>query len=423
MLLKQYRALGNHSPETGYISNLQEDEVALPETPPAYSPVGVPDTEPTTDTVDATNDISESPMSDPPASPPVHERREEEEEEEEPVPPVPDVPQVEAPVEAPMDIDHPPPIPPPEEPAVLEAKPAESHEATSLELSQAPEAAPESPGFVEGELHPTQDATPGKSPTPAPERPVTPPYIASSRDSPVPQSSTESVVVTREPSSTRISLPPSQRLPSPSPGAHDEPNGIKAEPLDDQDMAMTESQPPVRSPSPERTAVPFQTVTPAQLTKEQSEDQIMAILGPTQPRSSPAPTDEHLQHSVIDYEIPLPSPELPASFSFVDGADQPMPVEYTRGPHQFPPDPPYPIPSLELLPPEFKKKLSKRKHKGADKSDPKTHEWQPMGLNKWAAVLKANPVHTKLSRATKCLSTRDWSVRTFCEESCRSGAA
>ncbi|TBU65625.1 hypothetical protein BD310DRAFT_953748 [Dichomitus squalens] len=400
-------------PEMGSISNLLEDEVALPETPPAYSPVGVPEPEPMAETADAANVISESPMSDPPASPTIRERQEEEEEEEEKEKeerdsPIPDVSKV----EALMDVDLPPPVLPPEEPTVPEAKPDMTQNVRSPELPQVPETARQSPDFVEGELHPTQVAIPGKSPTPAPERLVTPPYIAPSRDSPMPQTSTGSVAATREPSLSRISLPPSQRVRSPSQRADFEPDGIKAEPLDDEDMGIMDSQPQVRSSSPEeRTAVPFETVTPAQLMKEPSEDQIMTILGPTDPRSSPAPTDEHVSYPVIDYAIPLPTPGSPTSFSFNDGADQPMPVEYTRGPHQFPPDPPYPRPPLELLPLEFNwKKPSKKKNKGADKSDPKTHEWQPMGLNKWAAVLKANPVHTKLQRATKCLSTRDWSI-------------
>ena len=65
---------------------------------------------------------------------------------------------------------------------------------------------------------------------------------------------------------------------------------------------------------------------------------------------------------------------------------------------------------MSLLPIEFSRRKASKRKRDKEK-DAKKEEWQPMGLNKWAAVLKANPVHTKLQKATKCLSTRDWSVR------------
>ncbi|KAI1794548.1 hypothetical protein LXA43DRAFT_995526 [Ganoderma leucocontextum] len=394
-------------PETGHISSLLDEELALPETPPAYSPVCVIAPEPLPlEPEIAANAISESPMSEPSVSPPPSEMREEEEEEEEEEEP-PQIPDVSTPpADASMDVDS-APVLPPEVADIPETKPNITEGVIAREPSLVPNAAPESPGVVEQELHPTQDTVPGKSPTPAQQDVPSPSYNASSLESPVPQS-TESLAATQEPSSSRASLPPSQ--PSSLQLTRDGPDGIKEEPLDDEEMEAAEPEPQVKSPSPaERTAVPFETVAPTQLTKEHSEDQIMAILRPSQPRSSLTPVDEHVHRRAVDYAIPHPQLQPCSLFSFNEGADQPMAAEHARGPHEFGPDPPYPLPPLHMLPMEFaKKKQSKRKHnKGGDS---KKEEWQPMGLNRWAAVLKANPVHTKLSRATKCLSTRDWSV-------------
>ena len=350
------------------------------------------------------NVISESPMSEPPVSPPSKE-----EEEEEEAPRIPDVPA--SPPDISMDVDS-APAPTPEVADVPETGRSSSEGVTAREFL-VPNAAPESPGVVEQELHPTQDTVPGKSPTPVQQNLPSPSYNTSSLESPIPQSSAESFAVTRETSSSRTSLPPSQLLPlSPPQVPHDRPDIIKVEPLDDEEMEVAEPETPTKSPSPaERTAVPFETVAPSQLTKERSEDQIMAILGPSQPRSSPLPVDEHVLHRAVGYTIPHPQVHPTSLYSFNDGADKPTTAEHTRGPHEFGPDPPYPLPPIHMLPVEFGKKKPPKRSKREKGGDLKKEEWQPMGLNRWAAVLRANPVHTKLSRSTKCLSTRDWSVR------------
>nr|VWO98692.1 RNA pyrophosphohydrolase (EC ((Di)nucleoside polyphosphate hydrolase) [Ganoderma boninense] len=376
-------------PNSGHISSLLDEEVALPETPPAYSPVCVIAPEPPPlEPENAVNVISESPMSEPPASPPPNDIREEEEEEEEvSSPQIPDVPHRQQMFPWMSTLEN----------------------VAVRETSPVPNATLESPGVVEQELHPSQDAVPGKSPTPTQQDLPSPSYNTSSLESPIPQSSAESFAATREPSSSRTSLPPSQlSQPSPLQLLHDGPDTVKEEPLDNDDMEVAEPEPPAKSPSPaERTSVPFETVAPAQLTKEHSEDQIMAILGPSQQPLSPLLVDEHVLRRAVDYAIPHPQLHPASLFTFNDGVDQPMAVENGRGPHEFGPDPQYPLPPLHMLPMEFVKKKSKRNKKGGDV---KKEEWQPMGLNRWAAVLRANPVHTKLSRSTKCLSTRDWSI-------------
>jgi len=38
------------------------------------------------------------------------------------------------------------------------------------------------------------------------------------------------------------------------------------------------------------------------------------------------------------------------------------------------------------------------------------NDWVPWGAHRWIATIKTNPVHKKVSKATKCLTTREWSV-------------
>ncbi|KAF4604158.1 chromatin modification- protein VID21 [Pleurotus pulmonarius] len=89
--------------------------------------------------------------------------------------------------------------------------------------------------------------------------------------------------------------------------------------------------------------------------------------------------------------------------------------------HTF--DPQYTLPPLKSLPAEYQRKgkLTKaqrkrdkeKREREKDGSAPrdalsKEDNWTPLGLNRWAAVLNANPLYTKVSRATKCLLTKDW---------------
>ena len=48
-------------------------------------------------------------------------------------------------------------------------------------------------------------------------------------------------------------------------------------------------------------------------------------------------------------------------------------------------------------------------------------DWTPLGINKWGASIRANPLWKRVSRATKTMSTRDWNVRILsCPELCAS---
>ena len=78
-------------------------------------------------------------------------------------------------------------------------------------------------------------------------------------------------------------------------------------------------------------------------------------------------------------------------------------------------DPQYRMPPLSILPAEFSRKTKttkRKKEKERDKSDSKKDrdEILPMGVSRWGATVLANPVWKRVSRATKCLSTREWGV-------------
>lgn len=134
----------------------------------------------------------------------------------------------------------------------------------------------------------------------------------------------------------------------------------------------------------------------------------------------------------IQPSLLIPTPTSPVSdpaFSFDEAESEPpeetpsaasTPVEAPRHQHEqqhhhhhF--NPAYSLPPIKSLPPEYLRKGKSAKQKKRDKERDKADgrikdEWTPMGLTKWGATIRANPVWKKVSRATKCLSTRDWGV-------------
>ncbi|PFH50697.1 hypothetical protein AMATHDRAFT_60687 [Amanita thiersii Skay4041] len=79
--------------------------------------------------------------------------------------------------------------------------------------------------------------------------------------------------------------------------------------------------------------------------------------------------------------------------------------------------PEYTLPPLKLLPAEYNRKIKtkqrkrdKEREKSEGKKDTGKDDWAPMGLNRWTATITANPVWKRVSRATKCLSSREWGV-------------
>lgn len=165
----------------------------------------------------------------------------------------------------------------------------------------------------------------------------------------------------------------------------------------------------------------------------QSEDTSVDVTTVTVPSPSPiqeAPACPMVIHTAVDVVsiqpsllIPTPTSPAPAlpdfSFEDTDGETFEEPLQATVSMeiqhHHFNPD--YNLPPLKALPPEYlrKGKSSKQKKKDKDKTDIKggKEEWAPLGFARWGAIIRANPIYKKVSRATKCLSTKDWSVRIF----------
>ncbi|RDB21560.1 Chromatin modification-related protein EAF1 [Hypsizygus marmoreus] len=102
-----------------------------------------------------------------------------------------------------------------------------------------------------------------------------------------------------------------------------------------------------------------------------------------------------------EYKFGDISPLVPTSSA---PAPQPQPR------YQFEPN--YTLPPFKSAYPDFRKaKTTKRKRdKEREKSDHKKEDWAPLGLSRWAATVNANPVWRKVSRASKCLSSRDWAI-------------
>lgn len=175
-----------------------------------------------------------------------------------------------------------------------------------------------------------------------------------------------------------------------------------------------------------------------ELTPVEDTDQIM-LSEPTPPFSDTMPARPYIPVIAANMPprgrpltIPTPSSPMPQPlpFDFDVDVDIEPEAERTIAPaqtvHHF--DPQYALPPLKTLPIEFnrKGKLSKQQRKrekerekferGAEKAEGKKdmkEDWVPVGMNRWGALLRANPVWRRVSRATKCLSTRDWSVCTF----------
>ena len=79
----------------------------------------------------------------------------------------------------------------------------------------------------------------------------------------------------------------------------------------------------------------------------------------------------------------------------------------------------YTLPPVKSLPLDQQRRLKlsksqrkkdKEKDKGPEGRKDGTDDWAPLGLNKWGATIRANPLWKRVSRATKTLSTRDWNV-------------
>ncbi|KAI0082783.1 hypothetical protein K474DRAFT_1654950 [Panus rudis PR-1116 ss-1] len=145
-----------------------------------------------------------------------------------------------------------------------------------------------------------------------------------------------------------------------------------------------------------------------------SEDDVSALLQTNTATDPPLPitrtTSTSSQYFLSDLHnsILFSIPE----FAFED--EKPLPDVKPSGQEQLDPctvNPQYPLPPLNSLPLEFHRKARSSRRSKKEKQEAKGQaEWLPLGINRWGATLNANPVHKRVARSSKCLSTRDWDV-------------
>ncbi|KAJ3551712.1 hypothetical protein NM688_g4547 [Phlebia brevispora] len=161
-----------------------------------------------------------------------------------------------------------------------------------------------------------------------------------------------------------------------------------------------------------KSATPASRLTPV---PSQTNDAAMAPLDMLVHSEPPLPL---VRQAPTEYTLSIVPPLGPAPLAFMFKEEPPdVPMEEEEKPAVVPTSvlwksPTYPLPPLSVLPAEFhkkgKSKQSRRRDK--DKSEGKNQEWTPMGIAKWGAVIKANPVYKRMARASKCLSSRDWDI-------------
>lgn len=375
------------SPESGLISNLSDSELSVPFC-----------SEEVTEEVEepAAPDL-DSPMSEPPASPTRAKSPAQKEEDEEAE--INDVVEVATEVELPT-----------------------SHRSTpSL---QQPREAQEKEEEEEEEKEEEEEEEQTLSPDPRTS--VPPPPRSPSR--PVSISSHHTPAVSRHTSrhTSRFRSPPVPSQP---------PERVSVEPITETvEMDTSEPMEDIHEESPQlvlpSSSPVFPQTTEIHVQSEDTTDDVVAAAAPSPspvPEEPPRPMVIHTAVDVTSFQpsllIPTPTSPAPAlpdfSFEETDSETLEEPSQATLSTeiqhHHF--NPAYNLPPLKALPNDYfrKSKSSKQKKKDKDKTDTKggKEEWAPLGFAKWGAIIRANPIYKKVSRASKCLSTKDWSVCVF----------
>lgn len=201
--------------------------------------------------------------------------------------------------------------------------------------------------------------------------------------------------------------------------ATDEDMHVDAQPSSEpSDLTYPSSSPARITDSTKTTFIAPAAHTPAEHTQS-AKPQAMGIPQPEPTALKATPTEVGISPGVIfghKNHITIPAPLEPSHS--VDESVEPTtlpehgPPAQQSGAYDFQnPNRQYTLPPASVLPAEFsnRKKASKRKK---DRSERKSDDL-PMGLNRWAATIISNPVHIRMKRAMKCLSTKDWSVRYY----------
>lgn len=183
---------------------------------------------------------------------------------------------------------------------------------------------------------------------------------------------------------------------------------------------------PPRAAAPSMFELKVEVPTPAQLAPPSATDAPSPV-NPT-PKVEPveiplSPTSQRPPTETVDPSVFLSTEHLSTEQKAPDSRYQ-----FTQN---------YTLPPLKSLPAEFQRKgkpskLQRKKEKEREKADRQDmrkdkDEFIPLGANRLAIVCKVNPLLKKMSRANKCLSSRDWGVgpnlscSTLTETHCRSG--
>ena len=149
----------------------------------------------------------------------------------------------------------------------------------------------------------------------------------------------------------------------------------------------------------------LQTIAPSLLSQppqEKHEDAMMMTPTSLEPPLPLARLESQQSHS--DYRlssVPSSGPSAPAFTFKEESADPSMEVDQKpviASPAKKPPfytPPTFTLPPLSALPVEYHKKGKSKQSRKRDKErgDGKAQDWAPMGIAKWGAVIRANPVY------------------------------
>lgn len=321
----------------------------------------------------------------------------------------PEQPEVEFKVEDSMDVDD------------VELETVEEDRAatplSSLDSVQVQKEEPQEPQIVEVPPSPSREPLASRSPSPkelhfqqyvdhSPVPQLEDHHSASPSRSPTPPPPTPFPEI-RE---------PSEHEPSPLPPALSPDN---VQDFSESMQGIEEAPPVVRAPN-------------RPLPHDTSEDNVLDLLRSSEPPLPIVRSESALSasHYVLSTPPPPSSSLFAPAFTFVDdgvihhqGTSSQSSFDGQHSKLSYPAarahavQSQYTLPPLEVLPAEFQRKAKssrqkkREKEKEKEKGEGKGHqEWAPMGINKWGAVLRANPVHKRVSKATKCLSTHDWNV-------------
>ncbi|KII89221.1 hypothetical protein PLICRDRAFT_29566 [Plicaturopsis crispa FD-325 SS-3] len=199
---------------------------------------------------------------------------------------------------------------------------------------------------------------------------------------------------------------------------------MSSQPPDQQNMSTPEPEERRVHPPIGHIAMP---TLPSELIRDlkppvNAEVQYPAFAASPKAPLSHTPSAFDMSHRSSSGSIPAPASlvgdNLPYNFPEAVEADT-KPSRTPASPISQHFNPAYTIPPLKDLPAEYqrkgkptkqqRKREKEREKNGSDKESRKD-DFIPWGVNKWGAVLRANPVWKKLTRSTKCLNTREWGV-------------